>query len=327
MWLLEQVRSLQQRGVEFEVVHFNPKDTYLNYLVGLQQLIRRLRADRYDLVHVHHTYTCLLTYVAGLLAAAPLPTVLTIHEQDLLKTRRKRSRFSPLGFLRSSVLLRRLATSKASFVIFVSRDLLEAVSPRVPAEVIPCGVDLDKFRPLDREACRRQLGIPVDATVVFFPADAKIERKRIGLAQAAWRALTPSLRASARLVVGGEIPHAQMPLYYGAADAVLQTALLEGSPTIVKEALACEVPIVSTDCGDTRDMVEGVPHCFVCNDDAESLAGHLQLALTHRATGGRQRIRQMGLALDQVADRVMRVYGRVLSSAISAVEAMTRKPL
>jgi glycosyltransferase involved in cell wall biosynthesis len=115
-------------------------------------------------------------------------------------------------------------------------------------------------------------------------------------------------------MVGGEIPHDQMHLYYNAADVALQTAELEGSPTIVKEALACELPIVSTDVGDTAELVEGIPGCWVCDGDADTLAGCLQHAIGQKALGGRERLYGKGLSLDQVATRVISVYNRVLAA-------------
>ena len=320
MWLLEQVRSLRQKGIEFDVVHFNPDDTRLNYLVGLKDLIKHIRSDQYDIIHTHNTWTFYLAYVARMLTAAPLPIILTLHEQDLLSKRHKYREISLLGPLRRSIFLRRLAAAHADLAIFVSSELLEAVSPPGPAEVIPCGVDLDRFKPLDRESCRNRLEIPPDAMVVFFPASARRKRKRADLAREAFEILRARVAGTATMIVGGDIPQEQMPLYYNAANVILQTSLLEASPTIVKEALACEVPMVSTDTGDTRDMLEGIPHCFVCGDDARTLADHMQLALTHRATGGRDRIREKGLALDQVADRVIHVYSRVLSKTLSTAQ-------
>jgi teichuronic acid biosynthesis glycosyltransferase TuaC len=316
MWLLEQVRSLRQKGLEFDVVHFNPKDTRLSYLIGLRELVRHIRARRYDILHTHDAYTFYLAYFARVLAAASLPIVLTIHEQELLAGQRTSGEVSPLSLLRRSVFVRRLAASKADFVIFVYRKLLEIVSPRGPAVVIPCGVDLDRFRPLDRQSCRRQLGIPPDAVVVFSPADAHVMRKRVNLAQEAFKIFCTRVAGNAILIVGGKIPHERMPLYYNAADVVLQTSLREASPTIVKEALACEVPIVSTDAGDTRELLGPVPHCYVCEDDPDRLAHHLQMGLTREARGGQDRLRAQGLALDQVADQVIQVYHRVLSRGV-----------
>ena len=80
---------------------------------------------------------------------------------------------------------------------------------------------------------------------------------------------------------------------------------------IVKEALACEVPIVSTDAGDTRELVDGIPNCFVGGDDPAVLAAAVEEGLGQRATGGRQRLRERALSLDQVAERVIRVYEHI----------------
>lgn len=331
LWLLEQVRSLRQKGVECDVIHINPEETYMNYLRGLRELVKRIRSHRCDIIHTHHTYTVYLAYLARLLAARSIPIVFTCHEQQLLERKgtgfyggshRRTHAYSPLRFLRYSPFLRRLAASMADSVIFVSRELVERVSPSVPTELIQCGIDLDSFRPLDQEGCRRQLGLSPDTTVIFFPGDVRKKHKRFELAQETFTILRRRLTGDVTMLAGGDIPLEQMPLYYNAADVVLQTALAEASPTIIKEALACEVPVVSTDCGDTRDMLQGIPYCFVCEDNANALADHVQVALAHRAVGGRERIRERRLSLDQIADRVIEVYSRVLADTTSAPELL-----
>jgi len=117
----------------------------------------------------------------------------------------------------------------------------------------------------------------------------------------------------ALIVTGGSIHADTMPLYYNVGDVVLQTSLYEASPTVVKEALACEVPMVLTDVGDTREVVEGVPHYWVCPEDPRELANRIIEVNGHRPAGARDQLLKKGLSLEQVAQRVIQVYGGVLS--------------
>jgi glycosyltransferase involved in cell wall biosynthesis len=146
--------------------------------------------------------------------------------------------------------------------------------------------------------------------VVFFPADPRNIRKRFSLAHEAFLALQRRV-GDAIMLTGGGISADEMPYYYNAADVVLQTSFCEASPTVVKEALACEVPVVSTDAGDVRDVMEGVPNCVVCGEDPSELAVRLLAVRGRRATGARDRLLAMGLSLDQVAQRIVEVYKEV----------------
>jgi glycosyltransferase involved in cell wall biosynthesis len=102
-----------------------------------------------------------------------------------------------------------------------------------------------------------------------------------------------------------------MVYHYNAADVMLQTSFCEASPTVVKEALACEIPVVSTDAGDTRELIEGVAHCALCPEDPVALAKRIVEARGHRALGGRSRLITRELDLAQVARRLVRVYNQV----------------
>jgi glycosyltransferase involved in cell wall biosynthesis len=102
-----------------------------------------------------------------------------------------------------------------------------------------------------------------------------------------------------------------MVFHYNAADVMLQTSYCEASPTVVKEALACEIPVVSTDAGDTKEVISGVAHCALSSEDPVELAAHIMKARGWRASTGRAQLRIQELDLQQVARRLVRVYDKV----------------
>jgi glycosyltransferase involved in cell wall biosynthesis len=155
--------------------------------------------------------------------------------------------------------------------------------------------------------------LPTSRPVIFFPPNPKNTRKRFELARKAYELVRRDL-PDALILTGGNIHADSMPLHYNAADVVLQTSYHEASPTVVKEALACEVPVVSTDVGDTREVIEGVPHCWISQEDPGELASGLMEAIGHRAKGGREHLLDKGLSLEQVAQPVIGVYECVLSA-------------
>lgn len=316
IFVAEQVRSLRSAGLQVDVLFFNPKKTRLNYGLSLPRVIRALRSSRYDIVHTHHTYSMVLVDVARRLAGPRVPVVLTNHEEEVTDREKKTRTWRPTSQLRHSLLLKRFVARRADFVVFVSDQMATLFSSNVPHEVIPCGVDLTKFRPLDRSLCRGRLSVPDDAVVIFFPASPQAEGKRFALAEAAYR-IVRERHPHSLLLTAGAISHDLMPIYYNAADVVLQASFYEASPTVVKEALACEVPLVSTDSGDTRETVKGVPYCFVCADDPFELANHALMCLGHRAVGGRQQLLSKDLGLEQIAQKLIRVYQQVATASRS----------
>jgi glycosyltransferase involved in cell wall biosynthesis len=172
-------------------------------------------------------------------------------------------------------------------------------------------MDMEKFRPLDRAACRERLGMPSGAPIVFFSGRPAASYKGFALARATYEIVERRL-PGALLVTAGSIPYDEMPLYFNAADVVLQTSFCEASPTVVKEALACEVPLVSTDVGDTREITSGVPYCFVCPSNPVELADRVLDCIGHRAAGGREQLLAKRIALNQVTARVIEVYRQLM---------------
>jgi teichuronic acid biosynthesis glycosyltransferase TuaC len=309
-FLPEQVRAIRAAGVDVDLLIINPRKTRLDYGLKVPSLIRKLSSTEYDIVHTHHTYSLLSVELARRFARSRVPLVLTNHESEATDAEHSTRTWHPTSHLRHSLGLKRFAASRADFVILVAARLQAVIASNVRYEVIPCGVDLEKFKPLDRHACRRRLGIPPDAKVIFF-SNRPADYKRFSLTQATYD-LIRQRAPEAMLLTAGKIPHDEMPLYFNAADAVLQTSYCEASPAVVKEALACEVPVVSTDAGDTREIIEGVPHCFICRPDPSDLADRVFDCIGRRARGGREQLFAKGLALDQVAARVIEVYGRVM---------------
>lgn len=315
----EQVKSLRMRGIDVDVLEFNPRRSRLNYARILPRLRRTLKGSRYDIVHTHHSYSLLVARVARSLAGVGIPLVLTSHEAEATDRLARTRTWHPSSRLRHALWLKRLAARQADFVVFVSRQLAEIVRNARRHEIIPCGVDLDRFRPLDRPSSRRVLGIPLGAAVVFFPANPSNARKRFSLAGEAFERFRKSMPSAVLLTAAG-VPYENMPLYFNAADVVIQTSFAEASPAVVKEALACEVPVVSTDTGDTREIVEGVANCFICREDPDELAERLRASLGRRAYGARDRLIAKGLSLPQVADRIIRVYETLRTDGLRSLE-------
>src|SRR5207237_628154 len=158
----------------------------------------------------------------------------------------------------------------------VKSQALQAALPRSldPGRIwlLPSGIDLARFRPLDRGACRVKLGWDTARRHVVFPAAPERAEKRFWLAEAAVAELK---RTDVELHALDGVSHEDVPTWLNAADVVLLTSTHEGSPNVVKEALACNVPVVSVDVGD----VAGRDGSFVAAADPAELAARLATIL------------------------------------------------
>jgi glycosyltransferase involved in cell wall biosynthesis len=176
--------------------------------------------------------------------------------------------------------------------------------------IIPHEVDLEVFRPTERREARRVLGLSDTRQYLLFAANPAIPVKRFPLAQAAFdrlRALHPDLE----LLTVFKEPQPRLALYMSACDALVFPSYQEGSPNVVKQAMACSLPIVATDVGDVREIVGGTAGCHICSPDPEDFAVRLAEVLRHPSrTRGRERVEH--LAGPIVARRLIALYEEVL---------------
>src|SRR5262249_9654504 len=152
-----------------------------------------------------------------------------------------------------------------------------------------------RFKPLDRNVTRKQLGWDPKVFHVLFPANSGDPVKRPKLAQATMDSLqSRGIRGEIHYLRG--IPNDQVPVWLNASNVLLVTSLHEGSPTIVKEALACDLPVVSVDVGDVSERIMGIEGCYIALPDPNDLAA--KLALVHSENGrilGRIKMQELSL--------------------------------
>jgi len=284
IFVAEQVASLEKLGVSFDVLYVDGRRNTLNYVCGVPRLLVQLRRAHYDLIHAHYVFS-------GLIACMQRkrPLVLTHHGIEVLA-----------GW---TAPLCRLASRWADQVIVVSQAMQRALAP-VRSHLIPCGVDLDLFRPGDRAAARAQLGLDPERPLVLFAGDLRPE-KRYPLAQAAMARLS-EMGTNAELITLTGQPHERVPSYMQACDALILTSTHEGSPMVVKEAMACNLPVVSVDVGDVAEVIGNTAGCTVTAAIADALAAGLQQALSHGRTHGRAAVERFDI--NRIARQILEVY-------------------
>ncbi len=301
----EHVDALVSEGVEVDVIFVNPKEGKVRYLTEMPRLARAIRERSYDVLHAQHSYCAVQT--AGLRSVLQIdtPLLFTIHEGEAYSTSSagRSARLSKrLAYWKR---LKRLALDLSDHVVTVDERLLSVLGYQGGYSVIAPAVDTELFRPLDRAECRGRLDLPREGAIVFFPASVARPEKGVDV----FRAALAHVDRKVHVCYGGQIERAQMPLYMNAADVVVATSHFEASPMIVKEAMACDTPVVSTDVGDVRALFGASAGCFCVDRDPQEIARALRWALELTGpVGAREQVLARGLSPASVAARYREIY-------------------
>lgn len=266
-FVADRVRMLRHLGVDVDVEFFDRLAQGARVYRDVSRVVRnRLATGRYDLVHVMYGGV-LAALVTG---AADAPTIVSFCGSDLLGE--PCSGVARRAAAHVGVVASRRAARRATFLIVMSRNLervLPADIDRSRVRVIPDGVDTDLFRPLDRDGCRRALRWPREPLhALFCHSSDPLKRPWLARAGVTW-AEEHGVPVVFHEMKG--VAHHEVPLWLNAADLLILTSVHEGSPNIVKEALACGVPVVAVDVGDVRERLDPVTGCYVVRPDPEAI--------------------------------------------------------
>ena len=294
-WVRDQVDEVRKRDVAVDVFAF-PRGSG-EYLPATRRLRALLRRERYDLIHAHYGLPGWCALLAG---ARPL--IVTFHGTDV-----RHGVVGPLS--------RRLAW-RADLIAGVSRALFAPENgrpglPRAPgAVVLPCGADLGRFAPAPRQKVREGLSLDPDGRYLLFPANPGRAEKRHDRAAALAKA------CGAQLLNGGAIDPDEMALWINAANAVLITSEYEGFGLACVEALACNVPVLSTPVGVAPYALAGIEGCLCAPFDASvwsaAASPHLEAADPRIAGASRA----ASLSATRMAERVIAAYRDVLVNSV-----------
>ena len=287
----DQIESLRKEGVDVDVLFVDGKKNRLNYFWGIFRLWARLLIKRYDLIHANYVFSGIIARTQFL-----YPVVLTHHGHEVFQTW---ERFPS-----------RMITPLVDKVIVRTQEMKDKLGCS-EVEIIPAGVNLDLFKPMPREEVRKELmNLPQDKKLVLVAGDYTRPEKRFDIVQAAVALAREKDPAIELVLVSGQ-PHDVLPLYMNACDVLLLVSDGEGSPNVVKEAMACNLPIISVPVGDVPTIIGDTDGCFLCSQDPSDVAEKLVLALSHlRRTNGWEKIKHMEQSI--IAKRIIALYHEVL---------------
>jgi glycosyltransferase involved in cell wall biosynthesis len=256
-----------------------------------------------DLIHVH--YGTVTAFFCAMLTRRPL--VINYRGSDLNPCPGMNRARSLVGRW-----LSQFAALRASRIICVSKQLKERLWwNSAHARVLPSGVNTAVFRPMPKSEARAKLGWADTERVVISSAGTDPPRKRLDLAQASI-AVAESLCGKIRFIVlDGHTEHKDIPLLFSGADCFLLTSEWEGSPNVVKEAMACSLPVVSVDVGDVRERLRDVhPSSLVSREPRELGAALARLLCEPVRSNGHEMVREV--SAETIAGKVLSLYGEVL---------------
>ena len=300
----EQVDDVRSLGVDVDVYDFDGRRRKGAYAKAVVAVARLAGSGRYDLVHAHYGLSGAVAMVQR-----RLPVVTTFHGSDTgyKPWQREVSR----------------AVARATVPVLVDAAAAARIGVRAPA-LIPCGVDLRRFVPRDRAVARGLLGLDPTRRYVLFPSNPRKRVKRFDVFEAAFAAAVARVPALAPLTLEG-YDRDQVALAMSAADVVVLTSDSEGSPVVVKEALACDTPVVSVDVGDVRATISGLVGCSIRGREPEALADGIVDALD-APRSGRLRRRAERYGGRAAAARIVALYASVLQSHSRTSAAVSEPP-
>lgn len=282
-----QGQSLVKVGVDVEYSTIEGKGV-AGYLRAIPKLRERVKTGKYDVVHAHYSFSAFTASLAGL-----FPLVVSLMGSDVYMSVLWR------GFAKLFYWFRWNAT-------IVKTERMKELLSIPNAHVIPNGVDLERFRPIDKETARKEIKYDRNKKLIIFISSPSRPEKNFALAQEAINRLKDS---DVELMAVYNVKSEIIPYHINAADALILTSKWEGGVNVIKEAMACNCPIVTTDVGDVKWVIGQTEGCFVCNHNASDLADKIKLALAFgRKTNGRDRILELGLDSDTVAQKLIHIY-------------------
>lgn len=280
-----QGESLIRKGIDLDYFTIIGKGMK-GYIENIPRLRRFIRTNNYDLIHAHYS----LTAIAASLSSK-LPLVVSLMGSDL-----------------EANVFWRLTTKLFNRIFWqstiVKSERMKRKNNIRGAEVIPNGIDFELFKPIKKNIAKKKVGYNDKKRRILFIGDPQRPEKNYALSKKAVELLDDE---NIELIVVSGVAQNILPFYINAVDILLLTSLWEGSPNVIKEAMACNCPIVSTDVGDVKEIIGNTEGCYVSSYDPKDVAEKINKALEFgKMTNGRENIKHLDEKI--IAEKILGIY-------------------
>jgi glycosyltransferase involved in cell wall biosynthesis len=287
-FVLDQANALTRKGVKIDFFLIKGKGI-LGYINNYKLLLEKIKRFKPEIIHAHYG-------LSGLLSALQnkVPIVTTFHGSDI---NLKKIRF-----------FSKIANKLSAESIFVSYDLARELK-KIDPIVIPCGVDLDVFYPINKIAARKKIGLSLKKKYLLFSSSFNNPVKNYPLAK---EAISKIEHIDLELIELKGYQRNEVALLMNSVDSVLMTSFREGSPQFIKEAMACNTPIVTTKVGDVSYIIKNTKGCYIADTDPVDVQLKIQQVLKfEKRTTGRKDIKHLDNKV--IADKIIRVYNCIIN--------------
>ncbi len=291
-FIYDQIEAIKTNyNIDYDVFLIKGKGIkgYLGNYRGLRQKI-----DNYlpDIIHAHYSLSGLLAILQN-----KIPVIVTFHGSDCIYKR----------------VLSTIVHLKAKYSIFVSKHLYNNLLIRINKKsfFIKCGVNTENFKPLENQKLMDKIIQDNNRIKILFASAFNNAVKNYSLAQKAISYLSKSDEID--LIELKNKTREEVNLLLNSVNLLLLTSLSEGSPQIIKEAMACNCPIVSTDVGDIREIIGNTEGCFVTTFDPQDIAGKIKMAIKFSKTICRTNGREKIMIYDNkiIASLIYEIYKKI----------------
>jgi glycosyltransferase involved in cell wall biosynthesis len=283
--------SLIQKGVDLKYYPVKGKGIR-GYLKNIRPLKKEIKKNKYNIIHAHYGLIgllCLLTFSSK-------KVVLSVMGDDAYGTIGNNGKRALTSYI--IMVLTQVSLIFMDAIIVKSRNILEWIPYKKKAFIIPNGVNFEVFKPTSDNLATNK---------VLFLADTNDERKNFRLLEEALKLIEDDIK----LISPYPIRHNEFPGYLNDCSVFVLTSFAEGSPNVVKEAMACNIPIVSTDVGDVKEIIGKTDGCYISNFTPSDLSEKIKLALQfNKRTQGRKDMEH--LESGKVAKKIIDIYNKVI---------------
>jgi len=294
--VFSQGESLKRKGVKID--YFIVDNSLINKIKSIFKLKRKLKNKKYNIIHAHYGFT-------GIIAKLSSPKhklIVSFMGGDLLGLVDRNGHFSLKSKLLASLVIL-FGNYFTHHNIVKSKNLGDRLKMK-KTSLIPNGIDLSIFYPMDKLFARRKLNIPENKSYILFGSNPKRPEKNYKLFS---EAINNIKIKNLKIGVLQKFTPQEVMLHLNACDVMVLTSYYEGSPNVVKEALACNCPIVSTDVGDVKNRIKDIENSFVCDYDSLDLSKKIAYILkSKKRSNGLQSMSSLDINI--IAKRILNVY-------------------
>jgi len=298
IFVKEQVEALKKYHPEInnKVYFINGKKSKLNYLWSIFKINWLLTFNKYDVIHIHYALSGLFLLFNPFIKT---PVILTLHGSDFNSSKKL-----------ITTVVRKIIRKTTDLICLNETMLTNLKSFNKRMQLIPCGVNTDTFQ---YNAYKRE-----NLTYkIVFPSVKTRTVKNYKFFDKIINNLRSIDKIEIEVIEIDSKTRKEVNEILNEADLLCMTSITEGSPQIIKEALCCRTPIVSSNVGDVKELLSGITNCYVIesydiDEFSNAIRKILQLPQKHRISNGRSKIYELGLDEKSTSKKIKKLYSSLI---------------